>query len=180
MSTISVPADISPAAHIATVARRTADGGSFFPVGPGDFVSPLEPIRLVATGVDFQSFNEPEFVIKNAQGNTVFRVKKNASTFTGIATVDISAPGLPGDYELTIHAQSFPFLPTTHSSKTLFRVATTVPPPMPPPPEEDGFFEDIGGGLENTFKPIKGLLWAGGFLLLGIATVLVVPKLVRK
>lgn len=184
MAVVTVPAEIAPASHAAVIERRTLDGSGFFPIGPGDSVAPFEPIRLVAEGVDNQSFNEPEFIIRDALGNTVFQARHAANRITGIAAVDILAPGFVGEYELTVHAQSFPFFPRTHSTRTLFRVASTPPPLLPSPPEDGGFFEDIGEdigeGIEEVLKPVKGLIWVGGLAILGVVALSLVSKLPQR
>jgi len=82
--------------------------------------------------------------------------------------MDIAAPMADGDYILIVHAQSFPFLPITHSDKFPFSVSRDAPPPMSAPPK-GGFFADL-----------EKLLKTGGILLIGVAGLVLVTGLRKE
>jgi len=143
------------ASHAVGIERRT--NGSFTPIGVNDAVRPGEAIRLSATGVGSQSFNEPDFIITR-NSEVVFR-QKAAANLGGVAFLDIASPGVEGSYVLTVHAQSVPFFPKTHTETLAFRVSARAPAPISAPPQ-GGFFQGLG--------QIKN------FLVIGVVAIVVV------
>lgn len=140
------------ASHTVTVNRRS--GNTFSPIAIGGQVFPGEAVRLLTRGIDNQSINEPDFFIFDASGELVFRRRVTAN-LVGNAWIDIAAPFVEGNYRLVVHAQSFPFLPTTHTGETSFEVSADAPDPPDEPP---------GGGILDFLGSTTGLILAGAAL----------------
>ena len=59
--------------------------------------------------------------------------------------MDTRAPSIEGTYTVLVHAQSFPFLPTTHVVRATFSVSGGAQPPIQPPPKEEDLLDKIKG-----------------------------------
>lgn len=153
--------------HSVIVQRLTRDGKAWVSVERGASVAPGEALRLLAAGIDNQTWHTPTFSISTVRGK-VFEESEladMAGSHAGEAWVTLTAPYGEASYFVEVSAQSLPFLPKTHLAETTFLVRQGAPPRP-----------DVPDSPPGTIEQLKGLGIVAAVILV---LVLVGPKLAK-